>query len=325
MKILITGGMGFIGINAAVHFVKKGHYVTILDNLNKTGLLKNFNLMIHSHIKFEKADIRIRNDVDKVFDNNEFNVVLHLAGQTAVTKSVDDPETDFATNAIGTFNLLEATRFYASHAKFIYASTNKVYGNLTNHQAIEMSDKYDIVAKHIDETEPLDFHSPYGCSKGAADQYVRDYHRIYGLDTNVVRQSCIYGPHQDGTEDQGWVAWFIKAFLENKPITIYGDGKQVRDILYVEDLLNFYEILIERGPAGEVYNLGGGRDNVISLIQFVKKLQGIIRGTNDITFAEERPGDQKVFISNNGKAESLGWKPSIPMDLGIELLIDHLK
>lgn len=323
MRILVTGGAGFIGINTVMSFANAGEEITVLDSLNKTSLIRHFiNLVKGFNIEFIKGDIREWNDIVATF-NKEYDVVIHLASQTAVTHSVTDPVNDFHHNAVGTFHVLEGTRQFSPKAKFIYACTNKVYGNLSQYTPIKGKMQYSLPVEHIDESEPLDFHSPYGCSKGAGDQYVRDYHRIYNMDTHVVRQSCIYGPFQDGTEDQGWVAWFIKAFLAKKSITIYGDGKQVRDILHVKDLVNFYKILINNGPPGQVYNLGGGKDNVISLLNLIEILEEKLGPTN-VDFAEERPGDQKVFISNNAKAMSIGWKPTIPVERGLDELIVHL-
>jgi CDP-paratose 2-epimerase len=327
MRILITGGMGFIGINASLYFANAGHTVTSLDNFNKIGLLKHIDLVKSKGIEIVKGDIRDWNTVEQVFSLKRFDVIIHLAGQTAVTKSIEDPLNDFQNNAVGTFNMLEAyNRSSSRYGKFIYASTNKVYGSLPGHKIIEKDTRYELKdTLCIEESEPLDFHSPYGCSKGCADQYVRDYHRIYELNTNVVRQSCIYGPYQDGTEDQGWIAWFIKAFLEKSQINVYGTGKQVRDVLHVSDLIKFYELLIKKGAPGEVYNIGGGPTNALSINELIALLINKIEEPARLFYSTERPGDQKVFISNNSKAYSLGWKVSIPADYGIEMLIAHFK
>lgn len=323
-NILVTGGMGFIGLNTVLRFSMEGYKVYVLDSLNKIGLLHHLQTLNYNNAVLLKGDIRDEKDVVDAFYKNSYDAVIHLAAQTAVTKSVENPRNDFMHNALGTFNVLEAARIFCPDAKFIFASTNKVYGNLNQYTVIKHKKRYTLPV-NIDEQEPLDFHSPYGCSKGVADQYVRDYHRIYGMDTNVVRQSCIYGPYQDGTEDQGWVAWFVKAFLTKQPITIYGNGKQARDILHVNDLVSFYKLLIEEGPPGEIYNIGGGHNNVVSLLELISILEKRIGLAVNISYADERPGDQKVFVSDNSKALELGWKIDIPKDDGIGLLINSLR
>jgi CDP-paratose 2-epimerase len=326
MNILITGGLGFIGINTALRFAKNGNYVVLFDNLSKFSSASNLSfgrLLTHNVII---GDLRNYNDIYKVCKNCKFDIVFHFAAQTAVTLSIQDPLNDFQTNVVGTFNLLESMRKTCPQAKLIYSSTNKVYGDLSHKKIVEKEKKYDFEnITGINENEPLDFYSPYGCSKGAADQYVHDYSRTYNLDTSVIRQSCIYGQHQDGTEDQGWVAWFTKAFLEGTPITIYGNGKQVRDILYIDDLIDFYEILINKGRPGEIYNIGGGFYNSLSLLDLIDLLNNLIGFKPEIFFADKRAGDQKIFISNNDKAKNIGWYPKINILDGINKLIDYLR
>jgi len=328
MNILITGGLGFIGINTALRFINKANKIILFDNLNKIGSLKNLNLVKNnSNIVFEKGDLRSFNDIERVFKTYNFDLIFHLGAQTAVTTSLDNPTLDFETNAIGTFNVLECMRKYANNSKLIFSSTNKVYGNLSNRSLIELENRYvfreDI--NGISEDEILDFYSPYGCSKGAADQYVRDYSRIYGLDTVVIRQSCIYGTHQDGTEDQGWVAWFIKRFLENGSITIFGDGKQVRDILFIDDLIDFYELAVEKSNPGDIFNIGGGPENTVSILEILEILKDKIPSTCvKIGYDKERDGDQKIFVSNNVKAIKLGWKPKYDINDGVDILINYL-
>jgi CDP-paratose 2-epimerase len=259
------------------------------------------------------------------------DVIVHLAGQVAVTTSVTNPRDDFESNALGTFNVMEAARLSEKNPIVLYASTNKVYGGMEDVELFEEPTRwrYKDLVNGCPESQPLDFHSPYGCSKGTGDQYVRDYARMYDLPTVVFRQSCIYGPRQFGIEDQGWVAWFIIAAVMGRNITIYGDGKQVRDILHVEDLLNAYDLAVEKIDAakGQVYNLGGGPDNVMSIwAEFGPKLENLIGGTIEVARGDWRPGDQKVFYADISKAEKeLGWKPNIGVDEGVKMLFDWVK
>jgi CDP-paratose 2-epimerase len=243
------------------------------------------------------------------------------------TTSVADPRTDFEINALGTFNLLEAVRLSGQRPAFLFASTNKVYGGMEDVPVVERDGAYDYESLPfgVDESRQLDFHSPYGCSKGAADQYVLDYARIYGLPTVVFRQSCIYGTRQFGVEDQGWVAWFVIAAVTGRPITIYGDGKQVRDVLFVEDLLDLYEAAIERidEVKGNAYNVGGGPGNRMSLLQLVAKLERMLGREIPLSFSDWRPGDQRVFVADIRKAkQDLGWTPKVSPDEGVRKLLD---
>lgn len=328
MKILITGGAGFIGINAADYYLKKGFEVIVLDNFSRKGGRENIEWLkkkYNSNIVIIKADVRygqkkLKNIIKKV------NIVLHLAGQVAVTSSVENPREDFESNALGTFNVLEATRLSGNNPIFIYSSTNKVYGGLDDLKIIETENryKYKNLPFGIPETRALDFHSPYGCSKGAAEQYVRDYARIYGLNTIVFRQSCIYGRRQFGIEDQGWIAWFIIALTLGKKITIYGNGKQVRDLLYIDDLLDAYlrgAKNIEK-TRGQIYNIGGGVKNTISIWFELKPiLEQLFKKEIDISTSNTRPGDQPIFVSDIRKAKKdFGWEPKIDVKTGIEKL-----
>jgi CDP-paratose 2-epimerase len=260
-------------------------------------------------------------------DHADADAILHLAAQVAVTSSVADPRADFETNALGTLNVLEAVRLKArGRPAVLYSSTNKVYGNLEHVRVIERNGRYayEDLPGGVDETEPLDFHSPYGCSKGAGDQYVRDYARIYGLKTVVFRQSCIYGTRQFGIEDQGWVAWFCVAVTTGQPFTIYGDGKQIRDVLWAGDLVELYERALERidEVSGEVFNIGGGPANTMSLLELVSKLENAFEKKLHPPFADWRPGDQRVFVANVEKAEkALGWKPTVTTSEGVDRLI----
>lgn len=327
MNILITGGLGFIGINTTLKYAENpSNQIIILDNLSKNGsknhikLLKNF-----TNIKIYSENITNQKVLNNIF-SSPIDVVIHLAAQTAVTTSVSNPKLDFNSNALGTFMLLETIRQKSPDAHMLYASTNKVYGDLNQFSLIESETRYEFKDKIIgvNENTNLDLYSPYGCSKGAADQYVLDYARIYGLKTTCFRQSCIYGAHQNGTEDQGWVAWFMKAFLSNQDITIYGNGKQVRDALYVDDLVALYDHVIQNKITG-VFNVGGGINNSISLLETINWMQSHINSSSTIFYDTTRPGDQMIFISDNTKLKNTGWEPKIPLKQGFNLLLKHLK
>jgi CDP-paratose 2-epimerase len=254
------------------------------------------------------------------------DVIIHLASQVAVTTSVQEPREDFETNALGTFNVLEGARSSVRNPIVVYASTNKVYGGLHSVRVEEARSRYFCpdLPMGIPEEHPLDFHSPYGCSKGAGDQYMLDYHRIYGTRTVVLRQSCIYGPRQFGVEDQGWVAWFLIALARDTPITIFGDGKQVRDILYIEDMLDAYDAAVSGidQAAGQAFNIGGGPSNTLSIWEEFRPILEELSGRPvDAQRGPWRPGDQKVFIADTRKAERmLGWKPKVGVQEGIEAL-----
>lgn len=327
-RILVTGGAGFIGSNLVNRLLNEGHRVVILDNLSRSGCSSNIAWLqeTHGEHSFEliQADIA---DFDAVKQSaSGVERIYHLAGQVAVTTSVADPRDDFQTNALGTFNVLEAARQVADNPILIYASTNKVYGGMEEIQITEGKNRYryENLPKGIPETQPLDFHSPYGCSKGAGDQYVRDYARIYGLRSVVVRQSCIYGYRQFGVEDQGWIAWFIIAALKKRPISIYGDGKQVRDILFIDDLLDAYQAIVDNidCAVGRIYNIGGGAENTMSIwTEFGPILEKLLEEPIPVTHADWRPGDQPVYISDISRAASeLGWRPKISVEAGVTKL-----
>ncbi len=330
MKMFITGGAGFIGSNCADYFLQQGHTLTIFDNLSRIGSQSNLEWLHERHgsqrLKVIKGDVRDYQALTDAIPGAD--VVIHLAGQVAVTLSVQDPREDFEINALGTFNVLEAVRHYCPEAAFLYASTNKVYGGMENVQIEEQESRYTYAdyIKGIPENYPLDFHSPYGCSKGTGDQYTRDYARIYGLRTVSFRQSCIYGRRQFGVEDQGWVAHFVIAAIMKRPLSIYGDGKQVRDLLHVSDLIKAYELGIAKMDAirGEVFNLGGGPDNTLSIwVEFRPLLESLAGRPIPITQGDWRPGDQQVFIANIEKASRiLDWQPTVSTTEGISDLYE---
>ncbi len=326
MKALVTGGCGFIGANLVKRLLARGQEVVVFDNLSRQGSEKNAAWLAHLYgdrFKLTRGDIR---DAEAIAcAARDADIIYHLAAQVAVTTSVTDPRTDFEINTLGTFNTLEAARASGRNPIFIFASTNKVYGAMEDLAIVEQPTRYayrDI--RGFDESRPLDFHSPYGCSKGSADQYVRDYSRIYGLPTVVFRQSAIYGLRQFGVEDQGWLAWFVIAAVLGKPITIYGNGKQVRDMLYVEDLLGAYDAAVANidRVAGKVYNMGGGPDRTISVwTEFGPLLEKLLGRKIPVAYDDWRPGDQKVCIYDNSCAErQLGWKQKVGLEEGIEQL-----
>ncbi|MBV9768164.1 MAG: SDR family NAD(P)-dependent oxidoreductase [Bryobacterales bacterium] len=332
MKTIITGGAGFIGSNASSRYLRRGHEVVVVDNLARDGVSENLQWLrsLGGALEFYQIDIRDWSDISRVFrQHRDAGQVLHLAAQVAVTTSVREPREDFEINALGTFNVLEAMRQSGMHAPLIYSSTNKVYGEMSSVGVLERNGRYDYqsLPTGVSEEHNLDFHSPYGCSKGSADQYVIDYHRIFGLRGIVFRQSCIYGYRQFGAEDQGWVAWFMIANSLGRPITIYGDGKQVRDILFIDDLLDAYDAAFARPDraAGRAFNIGGGVGNVVSLRELLAFIED--RSGNRISAgkAEWRPGDQKVFISDISRArDELGWSPRITCSEGLGLLYDWI-
>jgi CDP-paratose 2-epimerase len=323
MKILITGGCGFIGTHAVNRWSAGGHEVLALDNLSRLGSDCNLGwLRARFALAFRRIDIRDAEEVAAAVRGFRPDVVLHLAAQVAVTTSVTDPGVDFAVNAQGTFNVLEAVRRHAPEAVLIYSSTNKVYGGMEEVGVVMRDGQYAYADRPhgVDEAQPLDFHSPYGCSKGAGDQYVRDYARIYGLRTVVLRQSCIYGTRQFGMEDQGWIAWFTIRTVQGRPVTIFGDGRQVRDVLWVDDLLDAYERAMERidQVRGRVYNLGGGPDFTLSLLELLDLLRAQSGVPVPHSFADWRPGDQRVFVADIRRAAAeLGWRPSVTPGEGV--------
>jgi CDP-paratose 2-epimerase len=332
-RVLITGGAGFIGSNLANRLLSRGEYIVILDNLSRSGCNSNIEWLRKTHgnesFRLVNADITDFDSLKMAGQNAD--IIYHLAGQVAVTTSVKEPMKDFMDNALGTVNVLEVARQVGNDPIVLYASTNKVYGCLESVSIIEEETRYQLARfpLGISETQALDFHSPYGCSKGAGDQYTIDYARIYNLRSIVMRQSCIYGYRQFGIEDQGWVAWFIIAALKGKPISIYGNGKQVRDILFIEDLLDAYDAAVENiaVSAGQVYNIGGGPENTISIWkEFSPLLETLLKRNIHVRYDDWRPGDQPVYVSDIRKAgQELGWQPRISVREGIALLASWIE
>ncbi len=329
----VTGGAGFIGSNFVADLLKKNQNIVIFDNLSRKGSEHNIE-WLHKQFgndafQLIKGDIRNADQLEKAIGKPD--VVAHFAAQVAVTTSVTNPREDFEINALGTFNVLEAIRKSGNQPAVLYTSTNKVYGGMEHVKVIERDNDYTYAdyPLGISEEYPLDFHSPYGCSKGTGDQYMRDYYRIYQIPTIVFRQSAIYGIRQFGVEDQGWVSWFIIAVLTNKPITIYGNGKQVRDLLYIDDVVRGYHAAINNidKSAGQIFNIGGGVDKKVSVWkQFGPILEKLYGKEIPVKYGDWRPGDQVIYVSDIRKAkETLGWSPVITPEEGITKLFNWSK
>ncbi|HEX2645234.1 MAG TPA: SDR family NAD(P)-dependent oxidoreductase [Thermoanaerobaculia bacterium] len=331
--VLVTGGSGFIGTNVAHALASAGRRVRLLDNLSRAGVEENLRWLKATHgdrVSVEVADVRDAAAVRRAMAGVE--TVFHFAAQVAVTTSLIDPIHDFEVNAHGTLNVLEAVRAQAAPPALVFTSTNKVYGGMEDVDLRLQGRRYEpadeTLRRHgFGEARRLDFHSPYGASKGAADQYVLDYARSYGLRTAVFRMSCIYGPHQFGNEDQGWVAHFLIRALEESPITLYGDGMQVRDVLYVEDLVRAF-LLAEQNIgtiAGQAFNIGGGAGQTVSLLELLD-LIGELHGRRPrISFEAWRTGDQRYYVSDTGKFQAAtGWKPRVNVREGVSNLYNWL-
>ncbi len=335
LHVIVTGGAGFIGSNVAASFLRDGHHVTVFDNMQRPGSQRNL-VWLHSlphaaGLRFVEGDVRDAEHVRSVIGACNVHLVFHFAAQTAVTTSLVDPRTDLDVNIIGTHNVLEAVRQSQAALPPIlfFTSTNKVYGALSHRRWVETATRFvfadaELAANGVDELEPLDFHSPYGCSKGAADLYVRDYSRIYGLRTVVFRMSCIYGPRQFGNEDQGWVAHFMMAVAGGRPLSIYGNGKQVRDMLFIDDLVNAFRLaaLHIESTAGHVYNIGGGPANTVSIwAELRPRLEQLAGRKLHVRMHDWRPGDQPVYVSDTRRAQrDFGWQPRVGVDEGLRRL-----
>jgi CDP-paratose 2-epimerase len=331
--VIVTGGAGFLGCNLANRLASDGQDVLVVDSLARTGVEGNLTWLRSRHpqrVSAEIADVRDPYVINHLV--HDASAIVHLAAQVAVTTSLADPMTDFEVNAFATIHLLEALRKVAAPPPTLFASTNKVYGALADVALAEHDDHYlplDTVLRRrgICERQPLDLQSPYGCSKGAADQYVLDYARCYGLPAAVLRMSCLYGPHQLGTEDQGWVAHFAVGGLRRQPLTIYGDGKQVRDILYVDDAVAAYLALLDRLPqhAGRAFNLGGGPRNAVSLLALIEHLGRLLGRPVPFGFADWRPGDQRYYVSDTSALETAtGWRARVGWQQGLAHLVSWL-
>lgn len=331
--ILITGGAGFVGSNLAHRLLSAGHRVRLLDNLSRMGVERNLRWLIETHgdlVDIEVPDVRNYAIVERAV--KDASQVFHFAAQVAVTSSLTNPCEDFEINARGTLNLLEAVRTVENPPPLIFTSTNKVYGNLADLEFTKQRTRYEpsdaeIRKRGIAENRPLDFHSPYGCSKGAADQYVVDYARTYRIPALVFRMSCIYGPHQHGNEDQGWVAHFVIQTMTGQPITIYGDGRQVRDILFIDDLVDAFLLAQQhmKKLSGNAFNIGGGPANSISLLELLDLLAELHGGELSIAFEDWRAADQRYYVTDATKFSALtGWQPQVGVHDGVRRLYEWL-
>lgn len=335
MKILITGGCGFLGSNLAAHGIKTGHQITVFDNLSRLGTSDNLAwLKGFGDFTFVHGDIRNKNDVTRLIAKTEPDAIFHLAGQVAMTTSLDNPYMDFEVNVSGSINVLEAVRLHCPDTAIFYSSTNKVYGDLEQFNYEETESRYKCIEhpKGFNEKIGLDFHSPYGCSKGSADQYMLDYARLLGLNTTVFRHSSMYGGRQFATYDQGWVGWFCQQALDQKEnpekiFTISGNGKQVRDVLHAEDMISLYYSSLENKDkvSGMAFNVGGGIDNSLSLLELFAILREITGSELKYTQLPVRSSDQRVFVADYNKLNSItGWKPSVGKIAGIKQMIEWL-
>ncbi len=331
--VLITGGAGFVGCNLAHRLCAAGRPVVIYDNLSRPGVERNLDGLCEAYgdrVRVERGDMRDAEALAGVVKG--MAMVFHFAAQVAVTSSLVSPLHDFEVNALGTLNLLEALRAQDDPPPVIFTSTNKVYGSLEDMAFRLEGDRYEpcdeqVRGGGISETRPLDFYSPYGCSKGAADQYVLDYARTFGLRALVFRMSCIYGPHQCGTEDQGWVAHFLIQALQGRAITLYGDGKQVRDVLFVEDLVDAFLLAEERmnDLSGQAFNIGGGVVNTTSLLGLLERIEALHGSRPAVQWNNWRPGDQRYYVSDFSRFRvATGWSPKVAMDAGIGRLYQWL-
>ena len=342
MKALITGGAGFVGSNLAAYLLEHDHEVHAFDSLARYGASENLNWLRSlqtgaAGLQFTHGDIRNAFDVEQLIRRVQPEVIFHLAGQVAMTTSIESPRRDFEINVLGSINVLEAVRLYSPQTAIVYASSNKVYGNLGHLDLIEAETRYQPRAYvpggtgaqsgGVDESTAIEFHTPYGCSKGAADQYMLDYARGFGLKTVVFRHSTIYGGRQFATFDQGWVGWFVRQALETQTdpgraeFTVSGDGKQVRDLLHVSDAVSCYLAAYEHiaTTSGEAFNIGGGVPNSMSVLELLQHMERRLGLRLKYRHLPWRANDQKYFVADNSKAERLsGWKPKMSKDAGLE-------
>lgn len=337
MKLLITGGCGFLGSNLAADAIARGDEVVVFDNLYRNGSRDNLLwLQGLGRFQFQHGDIRNQNDVNRIVSKCQPDSIFHLAGQVAMTTSISDPRMDFEVNVMGTHNLLEAVRLHSKDSIVVYSSTNKVYGDLEQFTYEETESRYQCVERPngFDESTQLEFHSPYGCSKGAADQYMLDYARIFGLKTVVFRHSSMYGGRQFATYDQGWVGWFCQKAIETsqgklkEAFTISGNGKQVRDVLHAEDMKRLYMAAVNNieKAKGQAFNIGGAIDNSLSLLELFGLLEKLLNIEMTYTKLPVRESDQRVFVANIQKAKNLlSWAPQVSAKEGVTKMVDWLK
>lgn len=334
MRLMITGGCGFLGSNLAADALAQGDTVLVFDNLYREGSVPNLEwLKSQGEFVFQNGDIRNANDISRCVADFKPDAIFHLAGQVAMTTSIANPLMDFEVNVVGTHNILEAVRHHAPEANLVYSSTNKVYGDLEQYSYEETDTRYVCTThpKGFDESTPLDFRSPYGCSKGAADQYMLDYARIFGLNTVVFRHSSMYGGRQFATYDQGWVGWFCQKAVETSrnrldtPFTISGSGKQVRDVLHSQDMQRLYRAAINNIEVarGQAFNIGGGIEYSLSLLELFAMLETILDISLEFKQLPERTSDQRVFVADASKASQLlGWSPEVSAQAGIEKMVE---
>lgn len=333
MKLLIVGGCGFLGSNLAAHGLETGYHVTVFDNMSRTGADVNLNwLRTKGDLEYIHGDTRNRNDVERLIREGQYDAVFHLAGQVTMTQSIIDPYKDFEVNAMGAVNLLEAIRKYSNHTAVFFSSTNKVYGDLEQYNYVETDKRYICTdfPNGFPESIPLDFRSPYGCSKGTADQYMLDYYRIFDIKATVFRHSSMYGNRQFATYDQGWIGWFVQKAIEKRrnsniePFSISGNGKQVRDILHAEDMINLYYTALNNVDriCGQAYNIGGTMEQSLSLLELFDILNCELNIKLDFIQLPPRQSDQKVFVADISKIRSkISWEPKVTATEGISRML----
>ena len=334
MKYLITGGCGFLGSNLAEEVLKRGDDLVVVDNLYRLGSEKNLEwLKSKGEFTLYRSDVRVFDDLNYIMKKERPDIIFHVAGQVAMTTSLERPRLDFEINVLGAHNLLESVRTHCPEAKILFSSTNKVYGDLEDLHYDETDTRFAIpqYPLGLPESVGLDFRTPYGCSKGAADQYMLDYHKCFGLKTIVFRHSSIFGGRQFSSFDQGWIGWFVKQGIDTKlgklkePFTISGSGKQVRDVLFSEDLIECYFGALENidKTQGQAFNIGGGAENSLSLLELFAFLEKELGVTLDYIKLPPRESDQKSFIADITKAhEVFGWKPKVTKEEGLRKMIE---